>query len=560
MQMQRLACILVAMGCLFGCSVRSEPADLIIRNARVYTLDPDQPWAQAIAVAKERIVYVGSNDGTKPLETDKTRIIDAEGQLVLPGFIDSHNHITSGSNPNVLSLSGSKNLSELQERVKSFAQDHPDLSWIEAYGWNYSVLPNNRLPRARDLAGLTGGRPAILTAYDGHTNWLNEEALKLLGISAETDDALFGELVRDSADQPTGVIVNATFDDEDSPWNHFLPEYDPEDVYQSLKKNLADAVRFGITTIVDPQAGVDNLPLFDRALEEGALKSWLHIALYHRVGTTDETIEIFEGIRKSYGQGRIRTPALKFYIDDVIEPYSAALLEPYADRPEERGYTFYDEEDFTRILTKLDQRGFQLFIHAIGDRGIRTALNALEAARKTNGSDNRHQLVHVELLSPEDIPRFKRLNVVACMQPRHLSPDITGQWAAAVGPERSQYAWALRSLKDSGATLAFSSDWYVAEMNPMIGIYTAVTRKRLDGTGEAWIPEQRISVEEAVEGYTLGGAYANNIEDDRGSIEKGKYADLVVLSRDLFNIPPNEIKDVRVLLTMVRGEIVYRHD
>jgi predicted amidohydrolase YtcJ len=207
----------------------------------------------------------------------------------------------------------------------------------------------------------------------------------------------------------------------------------------------------------------------------------------------------------------------------------------------------------------LDGQGFQLFIHAIGDRGIRVSLDALEEARRANGpGDSRHELVHVELLSPQDVPRFKELDVTACMQPRHCAPDITGKWAANVGPERAKYAWAFRSLEEAGARLAFASDWDVSEMEPVVGIYTAVTRRALDGTHpEGWIPEQRVSVETAVEAYTRGGAYANFLEDNRGSIEVGKYADLVVLSDNLFEIRPEEIKATRVLLTLVGGEEVY---
>jgi predicted amidohydrolase YtcJ len=219
----------------------------------------------------------------------------------------------------------------------------------------------------------------------------------------------------------------------------------------------------------------------------------------------------------------------------------------------------YPPAEFSDVLTRIDKLGFQVFIHSIGDRGVRTSLDALAAVQRNNGlRDSRHQLVHVEAISPQDIPRFRELGVTACMQPRHSAPDITGQWARAVGPERSQYAWALRSLRDAGAPLAFASDWNVAEMEPVIGIYTAMTRKGLDGEPAAgWIPAQAIDLETAIRGYTLGSAEANFLEKDRGSVTAGKYADLVLLSEDLFRIPPARIKDVRAVMTLVGGAVVH---
>ena len=538
-----------------------EAADLVIRNARVYTLDSERPWVEAIAVERDRISYVGSDEGAEEYVGESTRVIDAEGRLVLPGFIDSHNHIWAGSNPDAVSLFGLESLTELQETVRAFAEERPDMEWIRDDGWNYSMFPDGGLPTADDLAGLTGGRPVLFVSYDAHTIWLNRPAMKRVGITPETEEVPFGELVLDRQDRPTGILkgtMGLTDEAEESLWQ-FVPNRDAEDRYASLKQNLSDAVRYGITTIVEPQASVRRLPMYKKALEEGHLKSRLQIALYHPPGTTQEEVDRFAGARRNYDDDRIRVSAIKLYIDDVIEPHTAALLEPYADLPGERGDMFYAPETFDEVVTRLDAQGFQLFIHAIGDRGIRVALDALERARRANGPrDSRHQLVHVELLSPEDIPRFKELDVTACMQPRHCAPDISGYWAANVGPARSKYAWALRSLSESGARLAFASDWDVSEMEPLVGIYTAVTRRGMDNEPlDGWIPEQRVSVETAVEAYTLSGAYANFLEDNRGSIEPGKYADLVMLSDNLFEIDPGKIKEARVLLTLVGGEEVY---
>jgi predicted amidohydrolase YtcJ len=435
------------------------------------------------------------------------------------------------------------------------------LAWIRGGGWNYSVIPGDGLPSAEDLEGLTGGRPAFLVAYDAHTNWLNRPAMERLGITDDTQSVPFGELVLDEKGRPTGVLQSTMglSDEAARKLYELLPRPDPEAGYRGLTRNFADAVRFGLTTIVDPQVPVNGLAPFERARDEGHLKSRLQIALDHPPGTAEKEIAQFDEARKAYNDDRMRVKAVKLYIDDVIEPHTAALLEPYADLPEERGETFYPPEEFKRVVTGLDGDGFQLFIHAIGDRGIRVALDALEEARRVNGArDSRHQLVHVELLSPEDIPRFKELDVVACMQPRHCAPDITGKWAASVGPERWPYAWAFRSLEEAGATLAFSSDWDVAEMDPLVGIYSAVTRRALDRTPpKGWVPEQTVSVETAIRAYTLGGAYANFVEQNRGSIEVGKYADIILLSDNLLEIPPERILNTRVVLTLVGGEEVF---
>jgi predicted amidohydrolase YtcJ len=244
----------------------------------------------------------------------------------------------------------------------------------------------------------------------------------------------------------------------------------------------------------------------------------------------------------------------------VIEPRTAAMLDPYADRPGVRGEPLYPVEEFDRVVSRLDRLGFQIFTHAIGDRGIRTALDAYEKAQRANGvRDARHEIVHVECLSASDVPRFHSLGVTACMQPRHSAPDLSAEWARAVGPGRWGYAWAFRSLRDSGATLAFGSDWNVAEMEPAIGIYSAVTRKGLDGRPEGgWVPEQTIDVETAVRGYTITGAWANFVDGNRGSLVAGKYADLVLLSEDLFTIAPEKIKDVRAVWTLVGGKEAWR--
>ena len=560
------AVLLLAAAISAGGCGRGEPADLVIRNARVYTVEAAQPRAEAVAVRGERIAWVGPDRDAGRFISESTRVIDAGGRLLLPGFIDSHNHIQTGADPDIASLAGARTLGELQSRIREFADRKPDLPWIEGEGWNYSAMPGHRLPRAADLEGLTGGRPAFLMAYDYHTAWLNREALRAFGISRATERVPFAhEVEKDPrSGEPTGILTGistaALGGGGEAELARRLPSHTAERRYRRLKDSLDSAIRFGITTLVEPQASLEDLQTFAAARERGDLASRLQVALFHPRGLPEAELVKFEEARGRFNDDRLRVSAIKLYIDDVIESHTAAMLEPYADAPGNAGYTLYTPEEFAVLVTGLDSRKFQIFIHAIGDRGIRTALDALQAARRDNGRrDSRHQLVHIETIAAADIPRFKELGAVACMQPRHCAPDLSARWAAAVGPERSGRAFAWRSLHEAGATLAFASDWNVAEMDPLIGIYTALTRKGLDGTPEGgWIPQQTVDLETALRAYTLDGAYANFVEGNRGSIAPGKYADLILLSDDLFEIPADRIKDARVVLTLVGGREAHR--
>jgi predicted amidohydrolase YtcJ len=539
---------------------------MVIRHARVYTVDEAHPWAEAVAVRGDRIAWVGSNAEAAAYIGNSTKVVDAGGRMLLPGFIDSHFHVLLGGSPDVLRIENGDTLEEIQRQVREFAGKRPELKWIEVEGWNYSAFPDGSLPTAKDLEGLTGGRPAFLVAYDYHTIWMNREGLKDFGITRETKSVIFAEKVEKDpkTGEPTGIVTGfgstGLSEEAEAEVRKHLPSHQGDAIARGVKFNVNAASHAGITTVIDPQSYLEDLPVYERLMKDGDLPSRLQVALFHRRGTTQATLNKFDEARKKYNDDRLRVSAVKLYIDDVIEPHTAAMLEPYSDRPGTRGELDYPAEEFKQVVARIDAMKFQIFIHSIGDRGIRTALDAIEYAEKKNGPrDRRDQLVHIECLNPKDILRFKQLAVVACMQPRHCAPDITGQWAKAVGPVRSKYAWAFRSLRDSGATLAFASDWNVAEMEPLIGIYTALTRKGLDGKpAGGWIPEQTIDLETAIRGYTINGAYANFVEQNRGSITPGKYADFVVISDDLFKIPADKIKDARAVWTVVGGREVYR--
>lgn len=541
-----------------------EPADVVLRGARVYTVDEGRPWATAIAVHGDRIAWVGSDEGAAPHVGPGTEVIDARGRTVLPGIIDTHNHVRLGSNPNEVDLRGAADLEELRARIRAHADAHPEHAWIEGVGWNYGAIPGS-LPTWRDLDGLTGGMPALLFSYDVHNVWLNREAMDIFGITAKTEALPFGHVEKDDAGEPTGFLrgfaVMGISRAGQSALARVIPGYAHESQYERTLMSLDMAIELGITTIVEPQSSPDDLWIYERARAEGRLRPRLVAAMFHPVGTTEAERKEFEAARDRLNDDRLRVSPIKLYIDDVVEPWTAAFFEPYANRPDTRGDLLWDPAELAELVTDLERRGFPCHVHSIGDRAIRTALDAFEAARRANGpGDRRHTMIHVECPSRQDLPGFAELGVIAGMQPRHAGPDLCAAWRENVGPKRWPQAFPWRSLEEAGATLAFSSDWNVAEMDPLVGIYSALTRASLDGS-ESWTTEQTVDLETAIRAYTMGGAHVCFAEGDRGSITPGKYADLVMLSDDLFSLAaedPRRILDARVELTMVGGEIVHR--
>jgi predicted amidohydrolase YtcJ len=544
----------------------SRTADLVLRNAHIHTVDPDLPSAEALAVLDGRIAWLGADADAAAWVGPETTVLDGAGRRVLPGFIDAHNHVRLGSDDACVQLAGVRTLAEIHERIATWLAANPDAEWIEAEAFDYSAIPDGRMPRASDLDPVTGSVPAFVLSYDVHTAWLNTAAMKVLGITRDSDVLPFGRIDKDEhTGEPTGFVKDFAVRGLSRDGHRALqalgvPWASADRQYGRLAKSLDDAIRFGITTVVEPQNSLDDLALYTRAQAEGRLRSRIVAALFHPRGTTDADLDDFAAAAREFADDRLRVGPLKLYIDDVVEPRTAALLEPYTGCRHHRGETFYPAEEFADLLAKLDGRGFQCFVHATGDRGIRTVLDAVEHARATNGErDARHQVVHVECLDPQDVPRFAELGVVACMQPRHCAPEIAGpgqDWAENVGEERWHKAWPMRSLQEAGAVLAFSSDWNVAEMDPMVGVYTALTRASLAG-GPGWVPSETVDIETAIHGYTMGSAHANFLEHERGSLTVGKLADFVVLSRDILTAAPADIPGTVSEIVVVGGEVVH---
>ncbi|TQK71855.1 amidohydrolase [Nocardioides sp. SLBN-35] len=538
--------------------------DTLLTGGIVRPLAGERAVVDSIALAGDRIAWVGDLADAPDDVRRAARNVDLAGRTVLPGFVDAHNHVRLGSDAACAQLAGAETLDEVARRLRDWCAANPGEGWVEGEGYGYAGLEDGAHPTAAMLDAIVADRPAAVFSYDVHTLWLNTAGLEALGVTAA--DQPFGTAELDDRGRPTGFVADfavkglaragmRALKERGLPWAS------TDRQYERLLTSLDLAVASGITTVVEPQNSPDDLALFERARDEGRLGPRLVLAMFHPPTTTDADRAEFKALASTYADDRIRVGPLKLYIDDVVEPHTAALHEPYANEPDTRGRTYYDPAVFADLVTRLDAEGFQLFVHATGDRGITTVLDAVEAARTANGPrDARHQVVHVECLRRSDLPRFAELGVVACMQPRHASPEIAGPghaWAEAVGEARWHQAWPLRSLQEHGAVLAFSSDWNVAEMEPMVGVQCAVTRAPLDG-GTPWQPEEAVTVDEAIRGYTLGSATSVHLEHDRGTLEPGKLADLVVLDRDPYDVPPGELAGVAVHETWVAGERMHR--
>ncbi|MDA3148183.1 amidohydrolase [Leucobacter sp. UCMA 4100] len=530
--------------------------DTLYTGGKIRTFDPEQPWAEALGVTGDTITYVGpSADAPAARHT-----VQLEGRLVTPGVADTHNHLLLGFDDLAVSLDQVESLDVVRSRIAEFAETHPELEWICAENALYSVVEGRR-PNADDLVGVTD-KPVFITTYDQHSVWLNRPALAKLGILNGAEIA-WGKPERDSVTgEPTGWITDfytsAMTISGLAELQRDIPMYSPDRRYRKVTNSLDMAARFGITTVVEPQVPLAELDLFARANDEGKLTSRTIAAIYHPVGADgDFRARITEAIAETPQHERFKLGPVKLYADDVIEPHTAAMLEDYANRPGHRGHTSLEPTEFTKLFIELDRLGYLVHTHAIGDWGTRLTLDSIEAAQRANGTRSRHGIVHVECLAPDDLPRFAELGVVAAMQPRHASPDlVAGTWMENVGEQRWDRAWRYRSLIESGAKVTFSSDWQVGEMDPLVGVYSAMTRARLDGS-DGWTQGERLDLDRTLHAYTQAGAFAFHQENKLGMLRAGYLADLVVWSGDLYAMEPAEILQQSADLTVVRGEAIH---
>jgi predicted amidohydrolase YtcJ len=549
--------ILAVSSWLLAFAAQSGAPETVYHNARVFTADTERPWAEGFAVSGDRILGVGSSQEVLRLAGANTRVVDLKGAFVSPGFGDSHLHFMSGSlTLRIATLDGLTDLKQIQAKVAAHARSHPAAAWVTGRGWNYGAFPTG-LPHRKWLDEAVPDRPAFIQSYDAHTSWVNTKALELAGITRGTADPPNGVIVRDSSGDATGALKESA----QALVRRLVPKPSDAEKYEALKTGLDLASSYGIT--FEHNAGFDlaDLPAYDRVRKEGGLKVRFYNALPFQSAPDAALLAQYKELRSRYAGAEFRFGGIKAFLDGVVESKTAWMLEPFAGGGGS-GIPNYSADELKRGVAAFDREGFQVFIHAIGDRAIRVALDAFENAARLNGtSGRRHRLEHIEVPHPSDIARFRPLGVIAATQALFASPDENnfGPYAGALGPERISRAMPFKAIDDSGAVQAFGSDWPVFSMEVLKGIHCAVTRQNPEGTPKGgWLPEARISAEAALRHFTRDGAYAGFSETEFGRIANGLLADFVVLSRDITRIPPAQILDTKVLLTVMGGRETYR--
>jgi predicted amidohydrolase YtcJ len=555
-------------------------ADLVLKNATIYTADAVRRWAQALAVRDGRLVYVGTDEGVRELIGPRTRLIDLNGRLVLPGFHDSHAHpIAAGIQRSQCDLTKAHSIEEVLARVKAYAEANLQKPWILGFGWNPSLFPEGKQHK-RLLDSVVSNRPVLLTAAGGGQSiWVNSRALALSGVTDATPEPKNGRIERDQATgEPTGVFRGTARGLISS----YVPAPTTQEYREALQYALKEFARLGIVSFEDAYATSASLAAYTAAQREGTLTARVRAALPFQAeldpGKDDEQVRrllearrIHQSEQKSI-QGeqdrRFRADVVKIHLDGTIDVRTAALLDAYQPLGKQRGgpgfagLPRYDAGRLYQLAMRLDREGFQMHLHAVGDRAVRMALDALAQACKANGiRDSRHIITHLHLVHPLDAHRFQQLGVVANFQPVMASAnDYNSKLVEPlVGPQRSQRLYPIRSMMDSGAIVTAGSDWPDSSLNPLEGIEVALTRQAAETANlSAWIPEQRVDLTRMIAAYTIAGAYQSFTDRDSGSLEVGKWADFIVLDRNLFAIPVREIHRTKVLWTVLEGEEVFR--
>ena len=555
-----------------GCSIqhfsktKQVSADLILFDGKVYTVDANRSWAEAVAVIDGKIAYVGSSSGAKKYKGPNTRLVDLDGKMVLPGFQDAHVHpIEAGMAYLGCSLHDGKSVEDYVLIVKECAQQSPEATFIDGGGWTMDLFEDG-LPDKRLLDEVVSDRPVILKSASGHQLWVNSKTLKIAGIDAETPDPPRGRIDRyKNSKEPSGSLQ------ENSAMNLAFstrPAYSADQMQAALQFGQHYLNQYGVTTVQDALLKLDGNeayvggPTYMAMDQAGDLTIRVVGALVWNTDSGLEQLSRITDARERFKTPLFSAPSVKIWLDGVMEVHTAALLAPYSDR--EDGYSgelLIKPEQLDVVVSQLDALGFQIHFHAIGDAAVRQSLDSLELARQKNGvRDSRHHMSHIQLFDPADIPRLETLNVVANFQPYWAWADkfITELTIPKLGADRSKWLYPIRSVLDTGAVVAFGSDWFVTSGNPLLGIETAITRRDpLTNFSDPFLEDERINLADAIEAYTINSAYVNFIDDETGSIEEGKLADLIVLDNNLFELAPDEISDAQVLLTLLEGNPVY---
>jgi len=545
---------LLLFGAAHATGQQSPSADLVILHGHAWTVDAAHPQAEALAIHGSRIIAVGSDADIAKWIGPGTKQIDARGKSVLPGFIDAHVHFTSGGGEiSGVHLRDAATPQEFSRRIGEHAKKLPKGEWMLGGTWDHELWGGTPLPSHDWVDALTPDTPVFVTRYDGHMAMANGVALRLAGITRDTKDPPGGTIVRDKDGNPTGLMKDAAMDLV----YRVMPAPSEEKLLRMARAGMDEARRFGVTSIHDISSTEDV-----RAYQVLAARGELTLRIYCITPLPQWEAPATAGLRAGFGNDWIHLGALKGFADGSLGSTTALFEQPFTDAPQTAGLPnamMLPEGNMLKMALGADKAGLQIAVHAIGDKANRIMLDVYTEVAKQNGprDDRRWRIEHAQHLRPEDFARFAQLGLIASVQPYHAIDD--GRWAEKrIGHERCKTTYAFRTLLDHGVHLAFGSDWTVAPLNPMLGLYAAVTRATLDGKNpNGWFPEQKLTLKEAIEAYTMGSAYAEFAEKQKGSLAPGKLADVVILDSDLFSIPPEKIKDASVRYTVVGGKIVY---
>lgn len=522
---------------------------LAVVNARIWTGDPRRPWVDALAAAADRLVAVGSSAEVRKLATASTKVVDAHGMMVVPGFIDAHVHFLDGGfGLASVHLRDAKTPQEFVRRIAEYAKTVPAGTWITNGDWDHEQW-GGELPRRAWIDSVTPNNPVWINRLDGHMALANGAALRAAGMTDATHDIAGGTIVRDEHGRPTGIFK----DNAQSLIDRVIPDRTAEQEDRALEAAMRYVAGNGVTSVHNMGSWHD-LAVFERARAGGRLITRIYAAV--PLSTWERLRDTVQA--RGRGDAWLSIGGLKGFVDGSLGSHTAAMLQPFSDAPNDTGLFVNTPEDLYRWTAGADKAGLNVIVHAIGDRAIRTQLDIYERVERENGPrDRRFRIEHAQHIAPTDLPRFAKLGVIASMQPYHAIDD--GRWAEKViGHERGKTTYAFRSLLDAGTRLGFGSDWFVAPATPLEGIYAAVTRRTLDGAHPGgWYPEQKIGVEDALRAYTSGAAYASFDERDKGVLAAGKLADFVMIDRDITRVPPETIREARVVMTVVGGKVVH---
>lgn len=552
-------CVVVSMSACSNDAEKTTGADTVLQHGYVYTVDANRSVAQAVAVTDGRIVYVGPDEGAAAFIGDNTRVVDLHGRMLMPGFQDSHIHpIMAGIEASACDLNGLPGIPEYRGKILDYATNNPDVPWILGGGWAMSVFGPGGAPSKSILDELIPDRPVYLSSQDGHTGWANSAALAIAGIDKNTPDPADGRIDRDPV---TGEAIGSLQEGAMSLVTEHIPPNSLATRLMGLRYSIALLNSYGITAIQDAIVYEDDLKAYTELANRGELSLRVVASLWWETRKDMSQLPAMVALRDKYSKGLIDARTIKVMQDGVMENYTAAMLEPYLVPSGTKGIPMVEPEQLKAIVSKLDAEGFQVHFHAIGDAAVRQSLDAVEEALIDNGAlGHRHHISHLQMIDPTDIPRFKELDVIANFQPLWAYADeyVTELTIPFIGEERARWMYPIKSVLDTGATVAFGSDWSVSTANPFPQIETAVTRKSaIDDEMDAFIPEERIDLASAVAAFTINAAFLSRRETETGSIEVGKYADLVLLDQNLFEIEAKDISETTALATVFEGRVVH---